>query len=94
MVVAIFVVAMGLWLGLSRVEWALIVIVIGLVWTAEIANTSLEALVDLISPDFHHLAKAIKDTLAAYVLMTAIIAIIIGILILLPAFLEKLKLIF
>jgi diacylglycerol kinase (ATP) len=50
------VTALGLWLRLSRLEWAIIILVIGSVWMAEFVNTALEAVVDLASPDLHPLA--------------------------------------
>ena len=78
------VTAVGLWLGLNRLEWAAIVLVIGLVWMAEFVNTALEALVDLACPDLHPLAKAGKDVAAAAVLVGAVTSVIVGLLILGP----------
>ena len=78
------VIALGLWLGLSRVEWAILALTMGLVWTAEYINTALEAAVDLASPDIHPLAKIGKDVGAAAVLVAAIISVVIGLLILGP----------
>ena len=74
----------GLWLGLSRVEWAIIFVTVGLVWMAEFVNTALEAVVDLASPDLHPLAKVGKDVAAAAVLVGAGTAVIVGLLILGP----------
>lgn len=85
------VVLLGLWLGLGRYDWALLAIVIGLVWMAEFVNTSLEAVVDLASPDLHPLAKAGKDVAAAAVLTGAITSVIVGGLILGPPLLSKLS---
>src|SRR5690349_18596854 len=42
---AVFV--LGLWLGLSRIEWAIIILTVAMVWMAEFVNTALEAVVDL-----------------------------------------------
>jgi diacylglycerol kinase (ATP) len=78
------VTTLGLWLGLNRWEWAVIGLVIGLVWMAEFVNTALEAVVDLASPDLHPLAKVGKDVGAAAVLVAAITAVIVGLLILGP----------
>ncbi len=78
------VTALGLWLGLNRLEWAAIVLVIGLVWMAEFVNTALEAVVDLACPDLHPLAKAGKDVAAAAVLVGAVTSVIVGLLILGP----------
>jgi diacylglycerol kinase len=76
--------ALGLWLGLDRIEWALIILTVGLVWMAEFVNTALEAVVDLASPTHHPLAKVGKDVAAAAVLVGAATAVVIGLLILGP----------
>ena len=47
----IVVIALGFWLGISRLEWLAIFLVIGLVWLAEFLNTALESIVDLASPE-------------------------------------------
>lgn len=75
---------LGLWLGLSYLEWAVIFLTIGFVWVAEFLNTAIESVVDLASPDVHPLAKAGKDVGAAAVLVAAIVAVIVGLLILGP----------
>jgi diacylglycerol kinase (ATP) len=83
------VVLVGMWLGLSSLEWALIVMAIAMVWTAEFINTALEAVVDLASPTQHYLAKVGKDAGAAAVLIAAISSALIGLLILGQPLLEK-----
>jgi diacylglycerol kinase len=75
---------LGLWLGLGRLEWAIIVLTVGLVWMAEFVNTALEAVVDLASPDLHPLAKVGKDVAAAAVLVGACTAVVVGLLVLGP----------
>ena len=65
----------------SLIEWSIILTQIGLVWAAEVFNTALEKLVDLVSPEFNPKAGAIKDIAAAAVLITSIMATIIGILV-------------
>ena len=82
--IAACVVVLGLWLGLSCTQWAVLVLTIGFVLVSEILNTVAETLVDLISPGYHPLARIIKDVTAAAVLLGAIIAVIIGLLILGP----------
>src|SRR3990172_2395870 len=74
----------GLWLGLNRMEWAIILLTIGLVWMAEFVNTALEAVVDLASPDLHPLARVGKDVAAAAVLVGAATAVLVGPLVLGP----------
>jgi len=71
-------VVLGLWLGLSRTEWAVLALTIGMVWTAELFNTALEALIDLASPEIHPLAKIGKDVGAAAVLIAAIVSVAVG----------------
>ncbi len=86
------VVGVGLWLKLSTVEWAIIALTMGLVWTAELINTALEAIIDLASPDIDPLAKTGKDVAAAAVLVSAGTSVIVGILILGPPLCERLRL--
>ena len=74
----------GFLLGISRLEWVAIVICILLVTAAEAMNTALEYLTDLVSPGFHELAGKAKDAAAAAVLITAIGAVIVGLLIFVP----------
>jgi diacylglycerol kinase (ATP) len=78
------VVVLAAWLGLSRFDWAVLVVTIGIVWLAEFLNTSIEAIVDLVSPQRHPLAKVSKDVGAAAVLITAATSVIVGILLLGP----------
>jgi diacylglycerol kinase len=81
----ILVVALGLWLRLGRGGWALMGVAMGVVWVAEITNTALEAIVDLVSPQPHPLAKIAKDCGAAAVLVAVLMAVLLGALVLGPA---------
>ncbi|HAE59153.1 MAG TPA: diacylglycerol kinase [Anaerolineae bacterium] len=83
-IITILVVIMGLWLGLPARDWATLVLVIAMVWSAEFLNTSIEAVVDLASPAHHPLAKTGKDVGAAAVLIAAGAAVLVGLLILGP----------
>jgi diacylglycerol kinase (ATP) len=87
--VSVAVILAGLWLGLSPQDWALIVLAIAMVWTAEFINTALEAVVDLASPTQHYLAKVGKDVGAAAVLIAAAASALIGLLILGPPLLQR-----
>lgn len=82
LLVAGLVVVAGLWLKLSRVEWAIILTQIGLVWAAEAVNTALEKLCDFVSPGLHPQIKAIKDLSSGAVLILAITAVVVGVLVL------------
>ena len=86
----LLVCALALWLRLRLLQWAVLWMAIGLVWTAEFVNTALEAVVDLASPDLHPLARVGKDVGAAAVLIAALVAIIVGGLILGPALIGRL----
>lgn len=82
--VATIVLILGIWLQLSPLDWAIIILTIAMVFAAEFMNTAIEAVVDLASPDTHPLAKIAKDVGAAAVLVAALAAIIIGLLLLGP----------
>ena len=92
--IATLVILMGLWLGLTPQDWAILVITIAMVFTAEFINTAIEAVVDLASPTHHPLAKVGKDVGAAAVLVAALAAILVGLLILGPPLWAKLLVIF
>jgi diacylglycerol kinase (ATP) len=83
------VIVLGIWLGIERRDWTVLLLAIGLVWLAEFLNTALEAVVDLTSPKMHPLAQVGKDVGAAAVLIAAATSAAIGILILGPSLLEK-----
>ena len=68
-------------LDISRQEWALLLLVVGFVWVAEIFNTVIEELVDQISPDQNPTAKRIKDISAGAVLVSVVVSILVGLLI-------------
>lgn len=78
---ALVVVAVAFVLEVTATEWCLLIFCIGIVWAAEIFNTALEALVNLVSPVQHPLAGKVKDLAAGAVLVTAIMAVVVGLLI-------------
>ncbi|MEL6945438.1 MAG: diacylglycerol kinase family protein [Bacteroidota bacterium] len=82
-------IAIGFWLQLTAIEWLVLTFTITLVLFAEAANSALEFLTDLVSPDYHPLAGKAKDVAAASVLITAIGAVIIGLILFLPKLLAK-----
>jgi diacylglycerol kinase len=93
-VISTIVFVLGLWLGLGRLEWAIILLTIAVVWMAEFINTSLEAVVDLASPDLHPLAKVGKDVAAAAVLVGAVTAVLVGLLVLGPPLWARISVLF
>ena len=89
-VIAIAAVVLAAWLGISAVEWAVLVITIALVMALEWMNTSLELAVSLASPERHPSAKAAKDVAAACVLLGAIASLIVALVIFLPRLVSRL----
>lgn len=89
--ISTIVCGLGLWLQITRQEWAIIILTMMAVWMAEFMNTALEAVVDMTMPDPHPLAKIAKDVAAAAVLVGAIGAVLIGLLTLGPPLWAKLS---
>jgi diacylglycerol kinase (ATP) len=88
------VILLAFWLKIPLRDWAILLILIAMVWTAEFINTALEAVVDLASPQNHPLAKVGKDVGAAAVLIAALTSMLVGLLVLGPPLWERLKLLF
>jgi len=84
------VTVLGLWLRLPADQWAVLALTSGLVLVSEMANTVIEKLVDLVCPDYHPLAKIVKDVMAGAVVLAATVAVIVGLLILGPPLWDKL----
>ncbi|MES2810175.1 MAG: diacylglycerol kinase family protein [Bacteroidota bacterium] len=75
---------LGYALQVATVEWMWIVACIAIVLMAELFNTALEFLVDLVSPDYNELAGRVKDVAAGAVVVAAVFAVIEGLIIFLP----------
>lgn len=90
-IITTLVFLLAIWLQLPARDWAVLVVTIALVWSAEFFNTAIEAVVDLASPANHPLAKTGKDVGAAAVLIAALAAAIIGMLILGPPLWAKIS---
>lgn len=74
----------GFFLNITREEWIAVILCYGLVLTAEAFNTAIERLVDLVSPEQHPIAGNVKDIAAGAVLISAIIAFIVGLIVFIP----------
>lgn len=81
LVFACIAILLGIFLKISYIEWALLVLTIMFVFFAEMVNTAIESVVDLCTEEFNEKAKIAKDVAAGAVLITSINSIIIGILI-------------
>jgi diacylglycerol kinase len=76
----------GAWLlRLPVLGWALVIFAIALVLSAELINSAVESVVDLVSPEEHPLAKRAKDVAAAGVLVAAAGALLVGVFVVLWA---------
>ena len=84
--VAVCVVVVGALVGLSALEWAAVVLCIGVVLAAEGINSAIEALCDQVSPDYDEAIKHAKDLAAGAVLIVAIMSVVVGLLIFVPKF--------
>jgi|SRR5699024_9650364 len=83
-VLTLIAIVLGCILGLSKMEWIAIFIVIGMVISAEAFNTCIEKVIDYLAPDMDERAKYIKDLAAGAVLVTAVVAAIVGFIIFIP----------
>ena len=86
LIAAMAVIIAGIVLGITRTEWIMVVMCIGTVIAAELFNTAIEKLVDLVSPERHPVAGQVKDIAAGAVLICAVAAAIIGLIIFIPYF--------
>ncbi|MFP3721211.1 diacylglycerol kinase family protein [Niallia circulans] len=84
LVITILVIVLGLLNDLSKQEWMLIAFCIGLVISLELINTAIERVVDLVTSEYHPLAKEAKDIAAGAVFVAAILSIVIGGIIFIP----------
>jgi len=78
---------------LSFAEWAIFALTVTVVMAAEMTNTLVESLVDLVTNEYHPLAKVSKDVAAGVVLLTAIGSVVVGIFLFLPKLLHVLGLV-
>jgi len=88
LVAMIIAIVLGIILKISNIEWIVIVIVIGFVFSTEIINSAIEKLADFVSPDYHETIKKVKDLSAAMVLVCALVSLIVGIIVFIPKIIQ------
>lgn len=76
-----FAVAMGIILRIDAVSWAVVLVCCGMVIAAELLNTAIETVVDLVSPEFHPLAGQAKDIAAAASWVLSLTAAVVGVIV-------------
>ena len=79
--VLVIVVVLGLYFKITNTEWIALIIVSGLVLISEAINTAIEIDIDLTSPEYHPYARDTKDVAAGAVLISAVTAVIVGVLV-------------
>ncbi|WP_255259833.1 diacylglycerol kinase family protein [Lentibacillus sp. CBA3610] len=94
LIASLCVIAAGIVFRLEVMQWAVVVLVIGFVLVTEVINTSIEKMMDYLKPDIHPRAKAIKDMAAGAVLISAVIAVVVGLLIFIPEILSYIQTVF
>lgn len=90
--VTVIVLLVGILFHISNLEWIAIIFAIGFVWASECLNTGIEKLTDLVSPNYHALAKLAKDSSAAAVLFASMTAVAIGFIIFIPKLIQLISL--
>lgn len=83
---------LGFAFGISVTEWLVVVVCFGMVLGGECINSSIEAVVDLASPEFHELARKAKDAAAGGVLLFSVASFVVGVIIFVPRILGMLNL--
>lgn len=73
-IITVLVLLSGIFFNASRTQWAVIVIVMAMIVVAELLNTAIEAVVDLVTEEYHPLAKIAKDCASAAVFTASILA--------------------
>lgn len=89
--IMIVVIILGIILKLSALEWIILTIVIALVISAELFNTTIETVVDMITKEKNEKAKLAKDVAAGAVLVLTIGSVVVGLIIFIPKILEIIK---
>ncbi|MBU0545764.1 diacylglycerol kinase [Patescibacteria group bacterium] len=89
--IGIFVTALAIYFPLRVWEVIVLILLMGWVLTMELLNTAFEYFTDLLKPRLHHYVHAVKDIMAAAVLISSLGAATIGVIIFLPHFLNLLK---
>lgn len=85
-IIALIVIIFGFILKINKYEWMITLIIIACVISSEFINTAVEAIVDMVMPEKHPLAKIAKDTASTAVGIFALVALVIGFIIFVPKF--------
>jgi len=78
------VLILGIYFSISLIEWAILTLAVCLVLTAEITNSAVERITDVLKPRINTYVKEIKDIMAAAVLLSSTAALIVGLIVFWP----------
>lgn len=84
----IFVLISGFYFHISKMQWAILVVVMAIIIIAELLNTAIEAVVDMVTDKYHELAKVAKDCASAAAFIASILALGLYLYVFLPKFIE------
>lgn len=82
---------LGLYYRITTLEWLVLVFTVNMVLVAEMVNTALESMVDLITLEYRQSAKIAKDVSAGMVLVSAALSVVIALIIFLPKIITELS---
>jgi undecaprenol kinase len=85
---SVIVMIVGFYFNLSHSDWVILALIIGGMISLELVNTAIERLVDLVTLEYHPLAKLVKDISASAVFVFSITAVVVGFLIFYPYMVE------
>lgn len=88
---AVLVISAMRWLNIDKTQGTILLLCIGVVMAAELFNSALEALADVVQPQHDERIRKVKDISAGAVLLLAIVAAVIGVIVLFPPLLERLN---
>ena len=88
LIATVLLLLFSFFLKISMTQWLIIIAIIGLTLVVELLNTAIESTVDLVTKEFHPLAKNAKDIASAAEFILAISAFIISLMIFIPKIME------
>lgn len=84
----IFVLASGFYFDITKMQWAILVVVMAIIIVTELLNTAIEAVVDLVTKEYHELAKVAKDCASAAAFVSSLVALSLYLYVFVPKFIE------
>lgn len=87
-ILTIVVLVSGFYFNISKMQWAILVIVMTIIIVTELLNTAIEATVDLVTNEYHELAKIAKDCASAAAFVASILAISLYLYVFLPKIIQ------